>query len=149
MIPFDSRPAEKHNAWIWGWVADACTLTMVCLSIVVICQGVEGSEPKYFRPSEANESTDTASINRLWDNIAGRVMCPVTTMWIFSLATGRGFTARLLRSDSLVQTLGPNSYGCFLFHQMVAQWYYAATRDGHWWNWWRYRKVSEIVTLLT
>jgi hypothetical protein len=24
---------------------------------------------------------------------------------------------------------------------MVAQWYFAATRQGHWWNWWRYRKT--------
>ena len=23
---------------------------------------------------------------------------------------------------------------------MVGQWYYAATRNGHFWNWWRYRK---------
>merc|ERR1712051_449006 len=27
-----TRPAEKHNAWIWGWVADACALITIGLS---------------------------------------------------------------------------------------------------------------------
>jgi acyl-CoA synthetase (AMP-forming)/AMP-acid ligase II len=40
----------------------------------------------------------------------------------------------------LYLTLAPNSYNCFLFHQMVGQWYFAATRNRHMWNWWRYRK---------
>ena len=38
------------------------------------------------------------------------------------------------------QFLAPTAYACFLFHQMVGQWYYAATRSGEWWNWWDDRK---------
>ena len=95
----------------------------------------------FLRPQHANQyDTDTSSIIRLWDNVGGRIACPLTTIWIFSLGTGRGLTAYILRSSLLSKTVGINSYGCFLFHQMVAQWYYAATRKGHFWNWWRYRK---------
>lgn len=57
-------------------------------------------------------------------------MAPLTTLWIFAMATGEGYTAAILRGDFLVHTLGPNSYNCFLFHQMVGQWYSAATRGG-------------------
>mmetsp|Transcript_99 Transcript_99/g.175 ORF Transcript_99/g.175 Transcript_99/m.175 type:complete len:1042 (+) Transcript_99:354-3479(+) len=138
------RPAEKHNARIWGLVADNITLVMIGLSVACICQGVqdygEFPDPKYLRPDAGNQYTDNPSLIRLWDNICGRIMAPVTTLWIFALSTGEGFTANILRSSFLVDTLGPNSYNCFLFHQMIGQWYFAATRQGHWWNWWRYRK---------
>jgi hypothetical protein len=32
------KPAERHNAYIWGYVADACTIIQITLSIVYICQ---------------------------------------------------------------------------------------------------------------
>ena len=93
------------------------------------------------RPEQADEYTDAASTNRLWDTSVARFFCPVTTLWVFSLSTGQGYTAMLFRTEFLAVTLAPNAYNCFLFHQMVAQWYYAATRNGTWWNWWRYRKT--------
>merc|ERR1712176_482889 len=80
------------------------------------------------------------NMNRLWDNVSGRVMAPLTTLWIFALSTGTGFTAQSLRWNYLSQTLAPHAYNCFLFHQMVGQWYYLATR-GIMWNWWRFRKT--------
>lgn len=93
------------------------------------------------RPAEANNFTDISSVSRIWDNICGRLFAPITTLWIFSLSTGEGVTASILRTPFLVDTLAPHSYNCFLFHQVVGQWYYAATREGHWWSWWRYRKA--------
>ena len=112
---------------------------MLGVSIAVVCQGEDNM---FLRPEHANQyDTDSSSIIRLWDNVGGRIACPLTTIWIFSLSTGKGFTAYILRSSVLSKTIGTNSYGCFLFHQMVAQWYYAATRNGHFWSWWRYRKV--------
>jgi len=139
-------PNERHNAYIWGWIADSATLIMLGLMIAVICQGTQekGEEvtlPKFMRPYEANDFTDISVINRLWDNIAGRLACPLTTVWIFALSTGEGYTAALLRNETLSVTLAPNAYNCFLFHQMIGQWYFAATRNGHFWNWWRYRKT--------
>lgn len=141
------HPAERHNAWIWGWIADGITLIMLGISVAIVAQGRvsvgEFTEPGefYMRPSEADQYTDTSFINRLWDCISGRLTCPLTTLWIFSLSTGRGVTAALLRTSFWSQTLAPNAYNCFLFHQIIGQWYFAATRNGHWWNWWRYRKT--------
>eukprot|EP00588_Corethron_pennatum_P012659 CAMPEP_0194265640 /NCGR_PEP_ID=MMETSP0169-20130528/814_1 /TAXON_ID=218684 /ORGANISM="Corethron pennatum, Strain L29A3" /LENGTH=1665 /DNA_ID=CAMNT_0039006149 /DNA_START=543 /DNA_END=5540 /DNA_ORIENTATION=+ len=129
------HPAERHNAWIWGVIADVITLIMLYISAIIVV------EPFYTRPSEAAQFIDSSFIVRLWDNISGRLACPLTTLWIFALSTGRGLTASLLRTRFWSETLAPNSYNCFLFHQMIGQWYYAATRNGHWWNWWRYRKT--------
>merc|ERR1711862_767431 len=96
---------------------------------------------KYLRPDEANEFTDSSNANRLWSNLSGRLFAPITTLWIYALSTGEGFTAMLLRTPFLADTLAPNAYNCFLFHQMVGQWYYAATRNGMMWDWWRFRKT--------
>lgn len=136
------KPAEKHNAYIWGYIADGCTLIMLGITITVILQPVynDPTAVRWFRPSDADFVGDTSYVNRLWDNLAGRIMCPLTTLWIFAMATGEGFTAMVFRTPFLVNTLGPNSYNCFLFHQMIGQWYYAITRPGKFWNWWQYRK---------
>ncbi len=135
------RPAEKHSARRWGWLADLITLMMIGMSIAIVAQGVQPYDGSfYMRPASANEKSDPGSSNRIWDNIGGRIFAPLTTLWIYALSTGEGFTAKLLRWNFLSTTLAPNAYNCFLFHQMVGQWYYAATRNGTMWNWWRYRK---------
>ena len=137
------RPKETHHAKRYGHIADICTMTILVLSIIQVSQG-GGDETRnwFLRPSDANNLyLDNASTNRLWDSVYGRLFSPLTTLWIYTLSTGEGMTARLLRNEVLVSILAPNSYGCFLFHQMVAQWYFAATRNGLWWNWWSYRKT--------
>lgn len=148
------KPGEKHNAYIWGYIADICTLAMLALTAVLIAQPENYTgEDKMFRPELANNSsTDTESVYRLWSDISGRLLAPLTTLWIFGLSTGEGFTAKLLRNDFWVNTLGPHAYNCYLFHQMVGQWYWGITRGGlslarlhatdnvRWWNWWNYRK---------
>ena len=83
--------------------------------------------------------TDTAATNRIWDAGNARMFCPLTTLWIFALSTGQGWTAQFFRWDFLSATLSPHAYNCFLFHQVVPQWYFAA-RFGSFWNWWNYRK---------
>jgi len=141
------RPTERHNAWIWGYIADGCTLTMIAFSIAHIMQGksnynVDPDLEMYMRPDEANQWTDTASVNRIWDAGYARMFCPLTTLWIFALSTGKGITCMFLRQKFLSETLSPNAYNCFLFHQPVGQWYYAATRSSAtMWNWWSYRKT--------
>ena len=99
---------------------------------------LEGFE---MRPSEGDNYTDTAQVARLWSNLYARGFAPLTTTWIFALSTGKGFTASILSSRFLVKTLSPSSYNCFLFHQIIGQWYYFVTR-GIWWNWWRFRKTQ-------
>lgn len=109
-----------------------------------ICQGnvtYDATRTWNLRPGTADNFTDVAIVNRLWDNICGRLVAPITTLWIFALATGEGVTASILRSTTLSESIAPHAYNCFLFHQPVSQWYYAATRPGLWWNWWQYRKT--------
>lgn len=136
------KPAERHSTYIWGYIADICTLIQIAIAVTIICQPVynDPSAVRWFRPSDADYIGDASSVHRLWDNLAGRIMCPLTTLWIYAMATGEGYTAAFFRGDFIVNTLGPNSYNCFLFHQMIGQWYYAATRPGEFWNWWQYRK---------
>ena len=73
--------------------------------------------------------------------MSGRIACPLPTLWIFSLSTGEGYTSAFLRIEFLSEILAPHAYNCFLFHQMVGQWYFAATRNGPMCNWVRYRKT--------
>lgn len=132
------RPAERGNKHIWGHISDFCSLIMAIWTISLIRQG---ASRKYLHPREADDYTDTAAVARLWSNICGRLAAPITTLWIFALSTGEGFTASLLRSPTLSQTFAPHAYNCFLFHQPVGQWYFAITRGkGHWWSYWQYRK---------
>jgi hypothetical protein len=55
-------------------------------------------------------------------------------------------TTRLLESNILTRTLAPTSYGYFLFHQIIGQWYWWITRSNvvvgreHVWSWWAYPK---------
>lgn len=138
------RPAEKADIRAWGYVADGCTLLVIAWSICLVAQGniaYDFDNEYALRPDEANNYIDTAQTNRLWDNLCGRFVAPMTTLWIFALSTGEGYTASVLRIPFLVTNIAPHSYNCFLFHQPVAQWYFAATRNGTWWNWWRYRKT--------
>ena len=86
--------------------------------------------PSLNRPNEANFIGDSPAVTRLWDEICARMMAPLTTLWIFAMSTGEGWTASFLRRDILVNTLSPTAYNCFLFHQMIGQWYIAVTRPG-------------------
>ncbi|WP_293752335.1 acyl carrier protein, partial [uncultured Paraglaciecola sp.] len=134
---------------IWGYVADAITVFMLAVSVAHVAQGyipygvsvAETSLESFFmRPEAADTYADPATVNRIWDNIYARLFAPITLLWIFALSTGQGLTARVLRFNTISQTLAPTAYACFLFHQMVGQWYFAATRNGEWWNWWSDQK---------
>ncbi len=60
----------------------------------------------------------------------------------------------MLRDKFLVNTLTPNTYSCFLSHQMVGQIYYAITRSGSFWNyysplpveWYEYFLIVGLMT---
>jgi hypothetical protein len=120
---------------------------MFVMSVLYIAQGYDyphdadavSLTPLFMRPSQANNFGKPAARMRIWDNIAPRLFAPVTTLWLFALSTGQGFTTRFFKLNFVTTVLAPASFGCFLFHQMIGQWYYAATR-GLWWNWWNYRK---------
>jgi hypothetical protein len=45
------KPAERHNAFIWGYVADACTIVQIALSLVIIYQPManDSDNERWFR----------------------------------------------------------------------------------------------------
>jgi len=138
------RPAEQHQVLMWGAIADLITLIIIAVSVGHIYMGssYHDYDGNYvMRPDEGDHFTDNAQVNRLWDNLYGRGFAPLTTLWIFCLSTGKGVTAKMLSTPFLVKNLSPSSYNCFLFHQIIGQWYYFATR-GIFWNWWRFRKTQ-------
>lgn len=139
------RPTEQRRAHLWGYVADAITLFIIAVSVAHVAQGYiphDDTASKFFmRPEAANSFMDPSAVNRIWDDVYSRMFAPITLLWIFALSTGHGLTARVLRFTPLSQTIAPAAYGCFLFQQMIGQWYYALTRHGEWWNWWSYRKA--------
>ncbi|MDR6232423.1 AMP-binding protein [Pseudomonas oryzihabitans] len=147
---FDAiRPSEQRRAYLWGYVADAITLVVITLSVLHVVQGYIPHGPTltsasldtfFLRPEAANNFADPGIVNRIWDEINSRLFAPITLLWVFALSTGQGLTAKFLRLNPISQSLAPTAYACFLFHQMVGQWYYAITRNGEWWNWWSYRK---------
>lgn len=143
------RPSEQRNPRIWGHVADAITLLIIFVSAVHVALGYfpydpsivpAALEPSLIRPDAADTLAAPGIVNRMWDTIGSRLFAPITLLWVFALSTGQGMTARILRGDQISKVLAPTAYTCFLFHQMIGQWYYAATRNGEWWNWWSYRK---------
>ncbi|OLF54048.1 AMP-binding protein [Pseudomonas chlororaphis] len=140
------RPAEQGRAYRWGYVADAITLLVIAFSAAHVLQGyiphgaAVAQDTFFLRPSAADSVADPGIVHRIWDEINSRLFAPITLLWVFALSTGQGLTARILRLNPISQTLAPTAYACFLFHQVVGQWYYAATRHGEWWNWWSYRK---------
>jgi len=132
------RPADRASPQKWGYIADVCSLIYIAIFTIIIFF----TSDSHLRIDGAdNKELHNAMINNLWDTVAGRLVCPLTTLWIFALSTGEGFTASAFRNQFVLDYLAPNAYNCFLFHQMISQWYYAATRNGHWWNYWRYRRL--------
>ena len=144
------RPLERLNSEVWGKVADTITVAIIVLSIAHISQGYfehgenmswVSTKENALRPDAANSLTDPSTVNRIWDNIYGRLFAPITLLWIFALATGKGLTARILKSRYIALGLAPTALSCFLFHQIIGQWYYSITRGGEWWSWWTHQKA--------
>lgn len=130
---FDAtRPYLYPNAYLWGILCDIITAGLVAQSFVTARQ------PQDIRPSSIAPE-DGLSI-RAWAAILSRIYGPLMVLWLFAMAVGKGLTCRVFSSPYFVDTLGPISYFTYLFHQVVSEWYWLATR-GEWWSWWRHRKV--------
>lgn len=80
---------------------------------------------------EEPHTWDSALDRYVWSVLVERVKTPLIAVWLALLSMpGRSLTARVLEWRPLSQILGPTSYGCFLFHQIICQWYWWATRAG-------------------
>lgn len=115
-------PNTGKYAERWGELTDAITLFLLAGYLSF------GLWPKELNPDFNEASVDS----RVWASWLSRCLFPIGAVWVFGMAVGRGHTAKLFSVPFLVGRLAPASYNVFLFHQPVAEWYYAATR-GVWW----------------
>ena len=120
------KPADSSKRKRWGLVAGICTLVVNGINIFTVIQGDSGD-------------VNNEVIFRLWYSLRTCLLCPLTTLWVFALSTGGGFTAKALRGKFVVEYLSPNAYSSILYHQIVAEYYFLVTR-GEYWNYWSYRQ---------
>lgn len=135
------RPYESHKCWIYGWICDLLSLAFIAFHIGMAID-YNWPYPDAVNDIDGNMGADQNSgIERyMWSVMVSWFMVPLIALWIMFLSMpGKSFTARLFEMPLFVDVLGPTAYGCFLYHQIVAQWYFLATR-GEIWDWWSYRK---------
>ena len=65
----------------------------------------------------------------------GRVGTPLVLLWLYAMAHGSGFTARLLNAK-FFQVLSPLAYPLYLLHIPIARYYWLATRGLQAEAWW-------------
>lgn len=152
------RPYESHHAWVWGVITDAISALLVLTGYILYpllasCVQKEGllcalvdPNPSTFAIDDRgldshlilaeNDNLGIRSVAGIWS----RFLMPIMVLWLFGLAVGKGFTAKLFEKSFFVETLAPVSYNLYLFHQWVGQMYYLVTRQ-QWWSYWRYRKA--------
>lgn len=67
----------------------------------------------------------------VWAILTTRLYSPLIAVWLALCSIpGGSLTARVFEWRPLAVHLAPTAYGLFLFHQMVGQWYWWATRAG-------------------
>ncbi|CEF97782.1 AMP-dependent synthetase/ligase [Ostreococcus tauri] len=155
---FDAvRPGQSHRRALYGRLADILTLAFIAYHLAHFLDinwpyptNVAGKMWEVTADEHHNWST---GIKRyVWSVMTTRLYSPLIAAWVALLATpGGSITTRILENQTLTKTLAPKSYGCFLFHQLVCQWYWWATRSGnnvhasdvgnkYHWSWWAYPK---------
>lgn len=153
------RPNESHDRKRYGRMADCLTLAFFAFHLAHFFD-IDWPYPTTLvgkmwktHPDE-HHLWDTGIKRYVWSVMITRLYSPLLAVWIALLAVPRGsITGRLLEGNVLSKTLAPTSYGCFLFHQIIGQWYWWATRSGNKvtseevdlgnsdaWSWWAYPK---------
>jgi len=135
------RPYVRHNCWKYSWTCDILTAAFVAWHVGMVFNK-NFPYPAFTNDTDDNFGTDhNSGLNRyVWSVLCTRLQVPLIGLWIGLVSMpGKSFTARFLEMPVLANTLGPTAYGCFLYHQIVGQWYFWATR-GVAWDWWSFRK---------
>ena len=120
-------PNEKGDAWKWGVLTDVLSVAFLGIYLWY------GSDQRTSQPLH----TDTQYEMRSHAFYVSRYICPVIFVWLYGLAVGKGITAWIMSRPIIVTYLAPASYNIYLFHQLMAEWYYLATRS----EWWDYPKT--------
>ena len=151
------RPVESHKRALYGHCADVLTLAFFAFHLAHFLD-IDWPYPTNVTGKmwevvpEEHHRWDTGINRYVWSVMITRLYSPLIAVWIALLSIPKGSrTTRLLESNLLSKVLAPTSYGCFLFHQIIGQWYWWATRNGNGiktadvgdktsWMWWAYPK---------
>jgi hypothetical protein len=151
------RPVESHKRALYGHCADVLTLAFFAFHLAHFLD-IDWPYPTNVTGKmwevvpEEHHRWDTGIKRYVWSVMITRLYSPLIAVWIALLSIPKGSrTTRLLESNLLSKVLAPTSYGCFLFHQIIGQWYWWATRNGNGiktadvgdktsWMWWAYPK---------
>jgi hypothetical protein len=109
---FDAyRPYLHQSAYLWGILCDIITLGLVSQAACTMVY------PQNIRPGSIMSQNDLGI--RAWAAILSRIYSPLMVLWLYPLAVGKGVTSGLFSRPYFVEALGPISYFCYLFHQLV------------------------------
>ena len=131
----DRDPTRRRRA---GRATDAAS---VLFAVVIALYAIESPIVRPRGAAAHGAETHREKVaERVFLYTLSRVGLAPLCAWLYGLALGAGVTARLLASPWLAIHLAPLGMGNYLLHQPVSEIYYAATRPGLQYSFWRYRK---------
>lgn len=128
----------------WGKLADGYTILIILVHLVLVPLSGKG----------VAEAIGAALSRPLRFSLAG------VLLWVYALATGQGFVARLLRNESLVKYLSPASYAMYLFRMPLALYLIiiapgsyvdgveAPMAFGRWWLWFVVAPLTVVASMV-
>ena len=129
-----ARPAQSHFRNVYAVACDLLSCFFLAWWIAMLVD-IDWPYPsftgKMYDESHNDPHHWESALDRyVWSVLIERIKTPLIAVWIALLSMpGRSLTSRVLEWRPLAEVLGPTSYGCFLFHQVVCQYYWWITRS--------------------
>jgi acyl-CoA synthetase (AMP-forming)/AMP-acid ligase II len=127
------RPAQSHYRYVYGAICDFLSVFFLLFQLFMFIDidwpypGFTGK--MYVESANEAHTWDSALDRYVWSVLVERIKTPLIAVWIALLSMpSTSLTSRVLEWRPLSEVLGPTSYGCFLFHQIICQWYWWITR---------------------
>jgi len=129
-----ARPAQSHFRNVYAVACDLLSCFFLAWWIAMLVD-IDWPYPsftgKMYDESHNDPHHWESALDRyVWSVLIERIKTPLIAVWIALLSMPtRSLTSRVLEWRPLAEVLGPTSYGCFLFHQIICQWYWWITRS--------------------
>ena len=129
-----ARPAQSHFRNIYAIACDLLSCFFLAWWLAMLID-IDWPYPsftgKMYDESHNDPHHWESALDRyVWSVLIERIKTPLIAIWIALLSMPtRSLTSRVLEWKPLAEVLGPTSYGCFLFHQIICQWYWWITRS--------------------
>lgn len=129
--------SDKSKSRLPGLLCDLLTVLFAARFVIDICGGIgqphlidyydNAAVPDFFRQDGLSR--------RCWTALLSSSYMPLVFPWTILVAAERGWTSYVLNNDTIVTFFAPAAYNEYLFHQIVGQWYFWATRGRPWSSW--------------